>query len=894
MMEYFILPVLAAVVLLVAPVLGTIAFFQVRKLHRRVEALEAELATETVGPWSTSPEALAEMPEVAEAESPPEFEPESNYTEPVDVADPDPAVAEVDVGAGRAWSEAATAKGDLEETVGARWAVWVGGLALALGGVFLVRYTIEQGLLGPAARTLLGALFSLTLVGLGEWTRRRRSAFSIGGLDSANVPAVLTAVGTLAAFATVYAAYQLYGFLGPFAAFLGLGVVAVATMVAALLHGLLLAALGIVSSFLVPFLVSSDESSTVGLAAYAVAVSIAAFGTGRLRLWRWLAVISALGLVFFGVLLFAAASPGERPVVGIYILAAWAAQFYVFVASLYARSATMPVQNDRAAVALLTLTLLLALIFALNESDAATIAALVLMIIVSFWTAHDWPAIRLAVPIAATAAVLGYAGWDLTMDTWQPLAGGIGTLRDADPAALPGYQQRLLSAYGVLGFGIALLAAVFGFVGALRSVSRVQLAFGGAFVPLVILAVSYGRTDFLDVSLRYGVVALVLCLAYFALASRFERHLADDCPGRDGTVATCLVAAISALTLGLCMVLERGALTVALALISPATALVHRWHPLPALRVLVLVPAVFWAARIAWDPAFVGEILGTTPLFDWLTYGYGVPAAGFVLTAHLLGRQKRDLWLEISEAIAVVSITAALALIGLRTIAPHQLFTPMDTLGEAALLVFLSGGMALGLLRLRTTSESRALGAAAKVLGILGMASALAGLLGLYNPLLTGERVGTNMVFNKLLFAYLLTGLLYGALGILSATTRQIYSRAAFAVGGMLVFAWVTLSIRHWFHPVALDTGGAGDAELYIYSAAWLAMGIATLAAGMVSGIRAVRLVSGVIIVLVVAKVFVVDMSSLTGALRALSFIGLGAVLVVIGLVYQRLLARQA
>jgi uncharacterized membrane protein len=28
--------------------------------------------------------------------------------------------------------------------------VWIGGLALALGGIFLVRYTIEQGLLGPA------------------------------------------------------------------------------------------------------------------------------------------------------------------------------------------------------------------------------------------------------------------------------------------------------------------------------------------------------------------------------------------------------------------------------------------------------------------------------------------------------------------------------------------------------------------------------------------------------------------------------------------------------------------------------------------------------------------------------------------------------------------------
>ena len=306
------------------------------------------------------------------------------------------------------------------------------------------------------------------------------------------------------------------------------------------------------------------------------------------------------------------------------------------------------------------------------------------------------------------------------------------------------------------------------------------------------------------------------------------------------------------------------------------------------------MPALLWAARIAWDPAIVGEDLGETPVLNWLTFGYGISAAGFVLTAHLLERQKRDLWLEIAEGVAVVSVTAALALIGLHAIAPHQLFTPVDTLSEAALLVFLSGGVALELFRLRTTSKSRTLGTGASVLGILGMAAALAGLLGLFNPLLTGERIGSNVIFNKLLFAYLLTGLLYGTLGFLSASTRQHYSRTAYAVGGVLVFAWVTLTIRHWFHPEAIDSGGASDAELYTYSAAWLAMGIAILAVGLVTGVRAVRLVSGVVIVLVVAKVFVVDMSNLTGALRALSFIGLGAVLVAIGLVYQKLLTRRA
>ena len=47
-----------------------------------------------------------------------------------------------------------------EERFGTRWMVWVGGLALALGGIFLVHYSIEQGLIGPKLRLFFGALLA--------------------------------------------------------------------------------------------------------------------------------------------------------------------------------------------------------------------------------------------------------------------------------------------------------------------------------------------------------------------------------------------------------------------------------------------------------------------------------------------------------------------------------------------------------------------------------------------------------------------------------------------------------------------------------------------------------------------------------------------------------------
>src|SRR6201999_2728133 len=95
-----------------------------------------------------------------------------------------------------------------------------------LGGFFMVRYSIEAGLVGPKVRILLGGVFALALLIAGEWVRRKDSISSIDILPIANIPAILTAAGTAVAFATVYAAYALYGFLDPATAFVLLGLVA--------------------------------------------------------------------------------------------------------------------------------------------------------------------------------------------------------------------------------------------------------------------------------------------------------------------------------------------------------------------------------------------------------------------------------------------------------------------------------------------------------------------------------------------------------------------------------------------------------------------------------------------------------------------------------------------
>src|SRR4029078_1517100 len=103
-----------------------------------------------------------------------------------------------------------------------------------------------------------------------------------------------TAAGTTVAFADIYAAYALYGFLNAPIAFVLLGVVALATLGAALLHGPALAGLGLVGAYVTPILVSSQEPSYGALYLYLAVVTAAAFGLARMRLWRWLAVTAVV------------------------------------------------------------------------------------------------------------------------------------------------------------------------------------------------------------------------------------------------------------------------------------------------------------------------------------------------------------------------------------------------------------------------------------------------------------------------------------------------------------------------------------------------------------------------------------------------------------------------
>jgi uncharacterized membrane protein len=164
------------------------------------------------------------------------------------------------------------------------------------------------------------------------------------------------------------------------------------------------------------------------------------------------------------------------------------------------------------------------------------------------------------------------------------------------------------------------------------------------------------------------------------------------------------------------------------------------------------------------------------------------------------------------------------------------------------------------------------------------------------NPYFTGELLGKWPFVDLLLVGYLLPGIAYGGLAFYARHRRPLPYVILLALSGVaLAFAWVTLCVRRYWHGEGIaDWKGFLQPETYTYSVVWLLLGVLLLAVGSRFDAKSIRLASAGLVLIAVIKVFLIDMSNLEGILRALSFIGLGAVLIGIGLFYQKILSGKS
>lgn len=855
-------------------ILGVAAFarvgFAIREaaaLRREVAALRAELGgmAQALIAAGFRPPAAGPAAEAAEGAQP-------GATEP-GAAPAQEAAPEAPPGPLPPWSRPAGPRSqrNLEELITQRWGVWLGAGALLLAGVFLIRFAVEEGWLGPGPRCVLAALLGAALVIGGEWLARRPAATASALPDYA--PPALAAGGVACLFGAACAATAMYALLPPLIGFAAMAAAGSFGLLLSLRRGPLVAAVGLAGAFVTPALVQTDQPSLPGLFAYLLVVTVAAMLVVRATAWGWLgwcAGAAGAAWVLAGALV-SGAGEGWSPALFVPL----AASCFLFLLPRAAFGTPLGQALMHVPPVLLGLALMP---LAMMEPGPAPAAGLLLLSPVAILAGLRDARLDRLPWLAAGLGLMLLLVW--SVPAWAPGSERI-TIEGAVQAVLPGAwvpgALRLFLAACAL-FALLHLAAGL----ALEARGGLAWAGLGAAVPVLTLLVAYARVRGLATDPVWALLACGVAAVHVGAAAR---GMGAGSQARAGLHAA---GATAALALGVAMVLREQWLTLAVAIFLPPLAMIARRTGLEALRRVAAAVAAVVLVRLALNGFVLGYDWGASPVLNGLLLAYGVPAACFWWAARLFLGQRDGIVVRLLECGAAL-FAMLLVLLEIRhAIEGGMLDSAHWTFAEAAwqATALLAGAWAALLLHRR---EGRAaLLWAARTAGAAGLG--LGALLLLQNPWTAGEPVPGLPVLNALLPAYGLPAVLV-ALAMLRAPELAQPSGLRRGLGAYVLaasFAWATLEVRRAFHAEEIGWAAVGEAEMYAYSAAWLLLGGVLLAIGIRSGQKAIRLAALGVIALATVKVFLVDMDALVGLWRVLSFLGLGLALIALGAIYRR------
>jgi uncharacterized membrane protein len=844
-------------------------------LRRRIEALEQSRAPQGSETSAPAPaEILAEPAAGSPAPSAPPAAP------PV----PSEAPAAEDDTAAAAAMAADSSAGGIEKAIASKWLVWLGAATVALGGTFLVKHSIESGWLGPAVRELLGIALGAALIAGAEWLRRRPRQRALVALQPDYVPQALAAAGIFSIFACVYTAYGLYGLIGPLAAFFALALTAFVAVGLSLLQGPLVAVVGIAGGYVTPMLVASGQPSPWTLFVYLLALGAAALAVLRFRRWWWLGYVTLAGAAFWPLFWLAAVwTPGDVLPLGLYLLALAAAFFYFvrdfpFAGRPWGSAGPALFLNKPDAVTWAAAAVILLLFFCYVRTAEYAPTALVFLGLLSLLhlfvgrreAALDWLA-----PAAAGLVAALVLTWHLPSVLAQFEA----------PYAGPLLPIELVP----FATATAILAALFAGAGfaALWGARRPGVWAGvSAGTPTLLFTIAYWRFVDFGLDLHWAFAALALAALAFAVASQVARYRHE--PALQLPLALYAAAVTAFIALGAAMTLSQAWLTVAYAAQLLALALIYERVTVVPLRWVALAAAVLVLIRLVLNWNVLAYDDGQPPVFGWVLYGYGLPALMFFEAARRFRRDRDDLLVAVLEA-GWIAFAVLLVSFEIRIWATGALDALDYDLTEQSLQTAAWLAIAYALMQGHARAPRPILLWASRLLLCLAALQVTLLQVLMFNPVAAHVAVGGYPVINLLLLAYGVPAIF----AFLAAPLlRQQGARAAALVAGgfgfALGFLYLTLEVRRALQGPFLDGAPPSGAELYAYSAAWLAYALVLLGLAIWMKRASLRYASLIALSLTVVKVFLIDAADLSGLYRVASVLGLGLCLIAIGYVYQR------
>lgn len=730
----------------------------------------------------------------------------------------------------------------LESLIGGRLPIWIGGAALVLAGFFLVRYSIESGLLGPSARTILAALFALVLIAASEAARRFPAT-----AEDPRVAQALAGAGVASLYATLYLAAALYHLIAPLPAFFAVLVVTGAALALSLRHGPPTAVMALAGGFMAPLVAGFDAAGIGPLLVYLALLVAALFGLAVHRGWGWLALAASVaGFAWINFLIFAhTGQTGDLSAVGAFTMLLAAGS-----------SAALPATGLRNPLLRL----------------APLLAGFVQLVALA--PALDFGPLAWSFYLILSAATLFLAWRDPVYLPAAPASAGLLLVLEGLALLQPEKHTTPLAALAA-----ALLFAVPGHLFAQRARSWAAVALLGTAGPLL---VAHATAPSLLADWIWGILELAAAALAASLAWRVRSI--EDNPSL--TAATALSGFLAAL--GMAQFVAVDWLAIPLVLVMAGLAAWARHARAPTLFELPAYP--FMAALVAagWPLVEFANLILVSLTDENMPYRL-LPDLGdtlrllalpTILALALLADPRQ--YARVRRFIATIAVIAAILLLYALAKQPLAIATPerFIALGFIERALLTQACLAAGWLLLRRT-RLQMLG---KALLILGLARFVWFDLLLLNPAIQPQSVGSIPLLNA--------ATLHAALAAFWLWTLPP-GRTTRAAAALFTLVAVAATIRQAAHGDLL-TGGIGTAENTGYSAALLGVSLFWLWRGITAAKHDLRVAGLALLTLVTFKVFLIDAAALDGLLRILSFLGLGIALIGIGWAYNRFLGRSA
>jgi uncharacterized membrane protein len=174
-----------------------------------------------------------------------------------------------------------------EAFMGVKLFAWLGGFALFLGVVFMVKYSFENNLITPLGRIVIGGTVGLALVATGWWLARGRYRVTAQSL---------CATGIVILYADLFAAHSFYTLISLTTAFFAMSAITLFSFLLAVnLSAQVIVVLGLLGGFLTPALLPSGADNAPVLFLYIALLDLGLAAVGLRKRWHYLVLLAAIG-----------------------------------------------------------------------------------------------------------------------------------------------------------------------------------------------------------------------------------------------------------------------------------------------------------------------------------------------------------------------------------------------------------------------------------------------------------------------------------------------------------------------------------------------------------------------------------------------------------------------